>query len=135
MPRRGRPDDDLVPKDDIPRRRGKNKPPLPPERPPPAWDPLYVENEHIRGCPRLPPHVRGKEPLQVFRLFWDDEMINKIVVYTNCNAQLQRSSGPLQETARSWAPVTNDEIYSYLSIVIHMGLHRESQVGDYWRED
>lgn len=136
MPPRGRPDDDLVSKDDTPRYRGRAKPPMPPEAPAPTWEPLHVENEHQRGVPNLPAHVSSEVPLELFRLFWSDELVEKIVVYTNKHATISRmKSRSPDEISRSWCPVTASDIYAYLSIVIHMGIHCESRTTDYWRKD
>ena len=57
-------DDDLVPEDD-----SVYAGPLPPEAPPPDWDPLPVVNEFNRGRPCLPPHVDSSSPIDIFRLF------------------------------------------------------------------
>ena len=129
----GRPDDDLVPKGQSARetRKTAQKQPLPPEAPPPPWQPLYVDNEP-RGKPHLPPYVNNTSPIEIFKLFWDDDTLNHIVAYTNENARLHPSQS---HGARAWKPVTLDEIHGYFAVVIHMGIHHEAQITDYWRED
>src|SRR4051812_12555716 len=130
----GRPDDDLVPKGKPASQTRKNasRQPYPPAAPPPPWEPLYVDNEP-RGRPRLPPHLIDASPIELFKLFWDTNTVADLVAHTNENAR--RRPQPQGRHARLWSPVTADEIYSYFSVVIHMGIYYESRVHNYWRKD
>ena len=54
--------------------------------------------------------------------------------YTNKNAELH----PIVEEKdfpRRWKPTSRQELYAYLAVLIHMGLHGESTIEDYWHKD
>ena len=54
--------------------------------------------------------------------------------YINKNAELH----PITEEKdfpRQWKPTSRQELYVYLAVLIHMGLHGESTIKDYWHKD
>ena len=53
---------------------------------PPYWQPLFVENPYDCGHPRLPNYINKDSPIELFRVFWDNEVIERIAEYTNLNA-------------------------------------------------
>ncbi|KAF2182038.1 hypothetical protein K469DRAFT_691650 [Zopfia rhizophila CBS 207.26] len=92
-------DDDLVEKvDEVDPAKKRNKPPLPDAAPPPPWDPLYIENPNQRGFANLPPGINKESPIELFKLFFTDDLVDKLCVYTNRNAELARAAA--QETEK-----------------------------------
>jgi hypothetical protein len=142
-------DDDLVPKNPEPKRPRRDRNPLPDHlrSPPINFKPLPINNHHDRGIPNLPAHLHDQsEPIDLFKLFFTEELIGELVQYTNQNAEQQRAKPPSyihrrprradeppRESNRPWRPVTVDELYRFLAVQIHMGLHIEACIKDYWK--
>ena len=76
--------------------------------------------------PRVPlPH----DPLGIFSLFFNDNLVGMIVEETNRYAEQC-----LQETDKQWS--TNaEEIRAYLGFMILMGINRLPEIRDYWSTD
>ena len=76
--------------------------------------------------PRVPlPH----DPLGIFSLFFNDNLVGMIVEETNRYAEQC-----LQETNKQWS--TNaEEIRAYLGFMILMGINRLPEIRDYWSTD
>ena len=109
------------------------KPPLAPG-PLPSFKPLPIFNNCEYGKPNLPEYTDNKDPWQLFKLFWNDELIDRLVEYTNENAKLHP---PLEDKdfPRRWKPTSRQELHAYLAVLIHMGLHTENTITDYWHKD
>jgi hypothetical protein len=105
------------------------KPLLKPE-PPPAFKPLPIYNENEYSEPKLPDYVNNEDPWQLFKLFWLEELINRLVVYINENTKLHL---PLEDKdfPYKWKPISRRELYAYLAVLIYIGLHTESSIKDY----
>jgi Transposase IS4 len=117
----------------ISKNRVAKRPPPEPE-PLPTFKPLPILNENQYGQPKLPAYINNQDPAQLFRLFWTDELMDQLVEYTNKNAELH----PIAEEKdfpRRWKPTSRQELYAYLAVLIHMGLHGESTIEDYWHKD
>ena len=73
-------------------------------------------------------------PLSLFQLFIPESIVGTWVKYTN-----ERESflpiGPKGRFSRTlkWTPTTVAEVYLFLTIIIYMGIHRESRILDYWK--
>ena len=52
--------------------------------------------------------------------------------YINKNAELYPAPED-KEFLRRWRPTSRQELYAYLAVLIHIGLHIESSIKDYWR--
>ena len=115
----------------ISKNRIAKKPPPEPE-PLPPFDPLPIFNEDEYGQPKLPENIDNKDPAQLFRLFWTDELLNQLVEYTNKNAELHPAPED-KEFSRRWRPTSRQELYAYLAVLIYIDLHIESSIKDYWR--
>ena len=138
MPSYKRPDDDLVPK-------GQPEPlletcqqlKLPAPDILPEWEPLVIQNELDYGEPNLPSNVDRRCLIELFKLFFTDEWLDIIVRCTNANAANIQAQGRAKHAglryARSWHPIIKYELMAYLAAVIHMGLHPEPKIKDYWR--
>lgn len=81
---------DLIP---IPPTR-KAKKPLPKPRPLPAFEPLRVEGYDSCGTPNLPPYIDPHDAFTIFKPFFTDEILDKLVEWTNKCAELY----PLRRT-------------------------------------
>ena len=79
-------DEDFVPPTQYPKllRQAKRKPP-------PYFEPLPILNESTYSTPNLPPHINTNNPYQLFELFWTDELLDKLVEYTNRNVELHQT--------------------------------------------
>jgi hypothetical protein len=62
-------------------------------------------------------------PLEVFLLFFDDEMLEMIVAETNryADQKIRSQSWKPRSRVNSWMPVDNNEIYVYLDLIMLMG--------------
>ncbi|XP_070211318.1 piggyBac transposable element-derived protein 4-like [Littorina saxatilis] len=77
------------------------------------------------------------QPLDFFRLFVGDEMIDLLVEQTNDYAQRKIDAGNLKPHSRlhRWLPVTLDEMKVFLSLVIATGLVIKPTIEEYWSQD
>jgi len=112
-----------------PTRKAKEPPPQP--WPLPSFEPLHIANFDDHGTPNLPPDVDLHDPLAIFKLFFTDEIMDKLADWTNKYAELY----PAEEEAkfaRKWKPTDRQELYAYFGVLIHMGITIESSIEDYW---
>lgn len=113
----------------------KGPAPVPP--PIPIFEPLvYTQSENT---PQLPPNFNSSDPMALFNLFFDDEVIEIIVEATNKNAKYKmakfdagRDTQRAEAQQRRWRDVTSDEILAYLGISIWMGCQRLKTIKEYW---
>ena len=131
-------DEDFVPPTQypkLPRQIKKKRPPEP--KPAPPFDPLPILNKNTYGTPDLPSHIDPSDPYQIFKLFWTDELLDQLVEYTNRNAELNPTSKEKKQKncPRPWKPTCRLELHAYLAVLIHMGLHIEPTIEDYWHKD
>jgi len=89
-----------------------------------------MHNKNEYGQPKLPANINNNNPLQLFKLFWTDEWIDRLVEYTNGNAELYPALED-KDFPRRWKPTSRQEMHAYLAVVIHMGLHIESSIEEY----
>ncbi|XP_041751750.1 piggyBac transposable element-derived protein 4 [Coregonus clupeaformis] len=87
----------------------------------------------FRFCPARTPGAQldpyqNYTPLELFRLFFNQDVVDTLCSNTNKNATRRKESG----NKRKWRPLLAEELYKYLSIVIYMGLMSGHGVGDYW---
>ncbi|XP_059354143.1 uncharacterized protein LOC132092088 [Carassius carassius] len=67
-------------------------------------------------------------PLQLFQLFFTNSAIKTIVRNTNINAERRLKAGK----KFVWVPLTVPEFYSYVALVVYMGLVKAESIVDYW---
>lgn len=76
-------------------------------------------------------------PLLLFQCFVPIFLVEKWVFYTNQFVEsLQQDPklvGRSFSRLRKWKPTSVEEIYSWLGILIHIGIHRETKIEDYWK--
>lgn len=66
-------------------------------------------------------------PRYLFRLFWDNELLDKIKAATNLHFAKKLKGKP--------TPLTTAELLRFLALSITMGINRQPQVAHYWRAD
>jgi hypothetical protein len=81
MPQTFSNDIDFVRKD--PKSKKKRKQPAPEPQPVPAFEPLQIEDYDNPGEPHVPASLDQHDTLALFRLFFTDKMMEKMVVWTN----------------------------------------------------
>ncbi len=89
--------------------------------------------------------INSSSPEALFTLFFTDSVINRIVQYTNVNAESVRADTVTSRgqnvqfhnsyTQRPWKPVTSSEILAYLRILIYMRIHIAPHIDHYWNTD
>ena len=110
------------------------KKPSPGPKPLPPFKPLLIYNTNEYRQPNLLPHINNKDPIQLFKLFQTDKVVNQLIEYTNRNIELYP---PLEELGflRVQRPTLRQELYVYLAVVIYIGLHIKSSIKDYQHKD
>ena len=109
------------------------KKPCPKPWPLPKFKPLHIDDWDDHGSPNLPPGVDTHDPFELFKLFFTDELMDKLIAWTNEHAELY----PLDEDKehpRAWQPICKQELYAYFAVLIHMGITIESSIEDYWKD-
>src|SRR6266516_2979732 len=130
-------DVDYVPKEP-PSRAAKapNGRKLPAPKPNPHVDfkPLEIDGDDA-GHAILPSGVQT--PYDIFRLFFNDEILEIIADHTNQNYAMQQADrvlGP-KKTKEYWVDTSPQELEAYLAISIWMGLVPLPNVNYYWNTD
>ena len=120
-------DVDHVRKEKPAQKKARGPPPKP--WPMPKFKPLKIDRKLGRGS--LPSNIPADDPLAIFELFFDDEVLEKLADSTNQHAQL--CPGPEDRPyARAWEPTTAKELRAYIAAYIWMGIHQEPEVALYW---
>lgn len=66
-------------------------------------------------------------PRALFRLYWDDELLDRMLAATNSSlGKIARSTPP---------PVTKSELIRFVALSVAMGINKQPQVAHYWRQD
>nr|XP_015196272.1 PREDICTED: piggyBac transposable element-derived protein 4-like [Lepisosteus oculatus] len=92
-----------------------------------------VEPEQFPFCPERTPGpqldtTKTYSPLDLFQLFFSLSVVQSLCTNTNKNAErLQAQGRKLQ-----WVPVSVEDMYRYMGIVIYMGLLMAHNIRDYW---
>ncbi|KAF1969755.1 Opi1-domain-containing protein [Bimuria novae-zelandiae CBS 107.79] len=102
-------------------------------RPPTAWQPLSIYNDDV-GSARLPTGIDATDPFALFSLFFDAAQLEKLALHTNQHAEQVRAEDAAQGRphARAWKPTSKTELYTYLTILMYMGVHRDPTIEEYW---
>ncbi|KAM5148076.1 uncharacterized protein ACMZJ9_011736 [Mantella aurantiaca] len=85
------------------------------------------------GVPGMKVDVEHNNPLAYLKLFLTDEVIEKIVTETNRYKE-QQSATLYRKFSRSrkWEPVTKDDIWTFLGLIILQGVVRKPLQKWYW---
>jgi len=74
-------------------------------------------------------------PIDFFRLFMDDELVDLMVVQTNLNAR--QSLGRTQQSSESrlnrWTDTNKEEMESFIGLLLWMGLVKMPSIKSYWK--
>lgn len=124
-------DIDHVPIDPKPRAPAKKPPPEPWKLP--KFKPTQITNPLEHGQGNLPPNVNPQDPLQIFSLFFNQQILQTLANHTNEYAALYPP--PASEGSRGWRDINPEELRAYTGVWIYMGIHAEPSVGDYWNTD
>jgi Transposase IS4 len=73
----------------------------------------------------LPDSFNSEDAEALFRLLFDDRILDRIVRCTNLNAASKHHKG-------AWKPVLREDILSYLGILIFFSLEKVTEQRDYW---
>ena len=129
---RNRVSDDLDHVADASTATKQSKQPPPKPQPIPPFKLMKI-NDITHGLGKLPSHVAGT-PYNVFSLFFNYDILQKIVDYTNEYAE-ERPSNDDKHHARRWFSTTLKELRAYIATSIYMGIHSESSVPEFWNKD
>ena len=117
----------------VPPTRIAKEPPLEPWELP-KFKPYVIDDYNAHGEPNLPNYVDTSAPLELFKLFFTDKMMDKLVEWLNdyTEAHVPSDEDALMGRACPWQPISREELYAYFRVLIHMGITSESAIEDYW---
>ena len=112
-------------------KKSKNPPPEPWALPP--FTPLQIDDYYDLGEPSISPSLDRHDPLAIFRLFFTNKILERIVEWTNkyTETHLILEDKAPRGRPRKWIPISRRELYVYFSVVIHMGIMIKPVVEDY----
>lgn len=67
-------------------------------------------------------------PLELFQLFFSTTVIDTLVKHTNANGKKKQ-----QAQQKHWHTVTREDMYSFLSLVLYMGMVPLKAMTDFWK--
>ena len=108
-----------------------------------SWDSYFVARNTFvfSGNHGLKKRISAQNgsvtPAMVFEQFFDDKIIDLMMVETNRYAQQYIAAHVLRRTSRmrKWVDVTREEMKLFLGVVLTTGLIKCPHVEDYWKED
>jgi hypothetical protein len=103
------------------------------------FEPLIHPRPLHKAYNKLPPALGNLgiiEPINIFQLFFTDDLLEAISVNTNHYAAQKRAGKGLENMrGRAWKDTTSRDIKCWLGIVIYMGVVGLPAVRDYWSTD
>ncbi len=93
---------------------------------------LYFNNEDA-GIPS--DLCLGKDPLDYFELFFDQNIMEYIVEETNRYQQQNSSSSSKTSHQAKWYATNSEEMYTFIATTMLMGIVQKNKVRDYWSMD
>ena len=83
--------------------------------------------------PLLPDFFEGTREVDFFKLFFTQELIAALVLFTNTYAHVHIPHAPYYgDRNGAWVDTTPEETYKFLGLVIMMGLIHLPKIRDYW---
>lgn len=94
----------------------------------------FVPGERSAG-PQVSSDI--KEPLDFFKLFFTDQLINEIVYETNNYATRKLEGKTLSSYSiwRTWHDVTIEEFWAFIALIINMGTMPLANLQEYWSKN
>ncbi|TBU06827.1 transposase IS4 [Hamiltosporidium magnivora] len=102
------------------------------DNPPKRFD--FISSVRNEG-PQIP--VDCTKPLDFFKLFFTDELIEKIVTETNRYARnkITQKRLSIRSTWHSWVDVTVEEFQAFLGVVLNVGTITLANIQEYWTQN
>ena len=104
-----------------------------------TWCAIDCATEHVApprfpftGSPGIKVDIEDDNPLEYLRLFLTDEVIDKIVLETNRYEEQQSATQQLFSRRRKWEPVTSEDIWKFLGLLILQGVVGKPLQKWYW---
>ena len=98
-------------------------------------EPSVVTKIKFTGTPGLKIQMNSMQPIDFFKLFLTDDLINMMVTETNQYASQEiNKHHPLRRSSclNLWKPVDHQEISEFLDILLHMGCVKLPTFEHYW---
>ena len=99
----------------------------------PYFKPLYIDNWDDYGSLNLSLDVDQHNPYKLFSLFFIEDIINKLVEWTNKHIELYLLYKETEHVC-PWQLIYKEELYAYFSVLIYMSITIESCIEDYWKD-
>ncbi|KAL8588964.1 hypothetical protein ACOMHN_065746 [Nucella lapillus] len=103
------------------------------------WEPADPNppnpNVIFTGNPGLKKNTDSFKPVDYLELFFDDDLINSIIINTNLYAQQFLEANPNlppHARAKNWTPVDAGEMKRFLGLVLLMGIVKLPTIALYW---
>ncbi|KAK9889678.1 hypothetical protein WA026_007057 [Henosepilachna vigintioctopunctata] len=83
----------------------------------------------------LVPIPGNNEPIDFFRLLFDDDILNLLVSETNTYAEALICSEGVSEKSRitRWKPVCSEEMLKFVALILHTGTIKMNRLQDFWK--
>jgi len=93
-------------------------------------------NDDVGINPDIIETMVSLSPFDIFSLFFDDEVINLLVVETNKYAQdkLNKQENSRSARIKKWTNI-DKELKCFFGIVMWMGLNKKPSIAHYWKSD
>ncbi|KFA68037.1 hypothetical protein S40285_09013 [Stachybotrys chlorohalonatus IBT 40285] len=102
----------------------------------------FIPMQPEQHSPRITPLPAS--PVDLFHEFVPESLVEKWVIYMNEAPEPARGPEPgsrnnsnykseLSWRGKAWNPTSVPEVYLWLAIQIYLGLHRETELRDYWK--
>ena len=106
----------------------------------PNQQPLQSHGDHFEPleCPpfdhtiTLPPGVDPSDPINLFLLYYNSDMVDLMVESTNEALRTPSDPEKVHSRAHSWYSTTTPEIYTYFAMRIYMTIIDLPEVPNYW---
>ena len=105
------------------------------------WNTGYFQpkGEEFSGTPGIQVTVNGTTPLDYFKLFFTDNILDLLVTETNRYAAQCTEAAPKPLPKYSylalWVPVTRTDMTVFIALLINMGIVNKPEVRSYWSVD
>ncbi|XP_047144697.1 piggyBac transposable element-derived protein 4-like [Hydra vulgaris] len=97
-----------------------------------------VKKIKFTATPGLKIKMESKKPLDFFRLFVTEELINSMVVETNRYAMQEiNKQRPLRRSSlfKNWKPINSEDMRQFLGVLLHMGCVKLPSFEHYWSKN